>query len=240
MDNIVNKDDAQLRMEGLSTGREEGPGERATARCQSPVRLRSPHRGQMELVPRCLDDLVPPQQAVRPMARWWSIWTCRPLSIQARDGVAGRDASDPKLLVAQWLYACVRGIGSARELEAKPQDSEAVRAWKQRMGSAEGKQIYRQRAATSETVNAELRRWRGLSRITVRRLAKALCVALWSALAYNITHFAPLPGGNVGAEIRSGPRKGPKPREIQFVRGTWKTPKIPPTALANGLEMNIT
>jgi hypothetical protein len=30
--------------------------------------------------------------------------------------VAGRDATDPELLVALWLYACIRGIGSAREL----------------------------------------------------------------------------------------------------------------------------
>ena len=77
-----------------------------------------------------------------------------------------------------------------RELEAKPQDGEAVRAWKQRMNSTEGKEIYRQRAATSETVNAELRSWRGLSRITVRGLAKARCIALWCALAYNVMHFA--------------------------------------------------
>jgi transposase len=77
-----------------------------------------------------------------------------------------------------------------QELEPKPGDSEAVRAWKQRMRSEEGKQIYKQRAATSETVNAELRTWRGLSRITVRGLAKARCVALWCALAYNVMHFA--------------------------------------------------
>lgn len=76
------------------------------------------------------------------------------------------------------------------ELEPKAGDSEAVRAWKQRMSSAEGKEIYRQRAATSETVNAELRSWRGMSRITVRGLAKARCIALWCALAYNIVHFA--------------------------------------------------
>jgi transposase len=37
-------------------------------------------------------------------------------SIKAREGMAGRDATDPQLLVALWLYACVRGIGSAREL----------------------------------------------------------------------------------------------------------------------------
>jgi len=78
-----------------------------------------------------------------------------------------------------------------RELEPKPRDSEAVRAWKQRMRSAEGKQIYRQRASTSETVNADLRTFRGLGRMLVRGLAKARCIALWCALAYNLLHFAP-------------------------------------------------
>jgi transposase len=76
-----------------------------------------------------------------------------------------------------------------QELDAKPGDSEAVLAWKQRMRSEEGKQIYKQRAATSETVNADLRTYRGLSRITVRGLAKIRCVALWCALAYNLMHF---------------------------------------------------
>jgi len=77
-----------------------------------------------------------------------------------------------------------------RELDPKPGDSEAVRAWKERMKSADGKEVYKQRAATSETVNAELRSWRGLGRITVRGLAKARCIALWCALAYNVMHFA--------------------------------------------------
>jgi len=78
-----------------------------------------------------------------------------------------------------------------RELEPKPGDSEAVRDWKQRMSSAEGKRIYQQRASSSETVNADLRTFRGLGRILVRGLAKARCLALWSALAYNLMHFAP-------------------------------------------------
>jgi transposase len=77
-----------------------------------------------------------------------------------------------------------------QELEPKRGDSEAVRAWKERMKSEKGKEIYQQRAATSETVNAELRSWRGLARITVRGLAKARCIALWCALAYNVMHFA--------------------------------------------------
>jgi transposase len=77
-----------------------------------------------------------------------------------------------------------------RELEPKRGDSEAVLAWKRRMASEEGKQIYKQRAATSETVNADLRSYRGLSQIMVRGLKKARCVALWCALAYNLMHFA--------------------------------------------------
>lgn len=76
-----------------------------------------------------------------------------------------------------------------RELEPKPGDSEAIRAWKQRMASEEGKQIYQERAATSETVNADLRTYRGLTQITVRGLNKIKCVALWCALAYNVMHF---------------------------------------------------
>jgi transposase len=77
-----------------------------------------------------------------------------------------------------------------RELAPKPGDSPGVLAWKRRMASQAGKEIYKQRASTSETVNADLRTYRGLSQILVRGLKKAQCVALWSALAYNLTHFA--------------------------------------------------
>jgi transposase len=76
------------------------------------------------------------------------------------------------------------------ELKPKPSDSEEIRAWKQRMESEEGKKIYQQRAATSETVNAELRTYRGLAPFTVRGLNKIKCVTLWCALAYNLTHFS--------------------------------------------------
>ena len=68
----------------------------------------------------------------------------------------------------------------------------AMLRWKKRMASEQGKQIYKQRAATSETVNADLRTYRGLSQINVRGKNKIKCVALWCALAYNIFHFAQL------------------------------------------------
>ena len=68
-------------------------------------------------------------------------------------------------------------------------DSPALAQWRTRMGSDQGKAIYQQRAATSETINAQMRR-QGLTQLTVRGLRKAKCIALWAALAYNLTLFA--------------------------------------------------
>jgi transposase len=71
----------------------------------------------------------------------------------------------------------------------QPNDSPAVVEWRKRMGSPQGKDIYKERASTSETVNADLRTYRGLSPFLVRGLRKVTCVAMWSALAYNLMHF---------------------------------------------------
>ena len=71
----------------------------------------------------------------------------------------------------------------------REKDSPEVAAWRQRMASEEGKTIYKERAATSETVNADLRTYRGVDRFLVRGLRKVRCVTLWSALAYNLMHF---------------------------------------------------
>jgi transposase len=67
----------------------------------------------------------------------------------------------------------------------KPDDSPAVAAWRQRMGTDEAKAIYKERAATAETTNADCRTHRGLDRFNVRGQAKVLCVALWTAVTYN-------------------------------------------------------
>jgi len=76
------------------------------------------------------------------------------------------------------------------EYEPRATDSPAIQAWRERMGSEQGQQVYRQRAATSETINADLRCFRGLAKLTVRGLQKIKCVVLWSALAYNLLHVA--------------------------------------------------
>jgi IS5 family transposase len=53
------------------------------------------------------------------------------------------------------------------------------------MATAEGQAIYRERAATSECVNA-LARNRGLHQFAVRGLRKVRAVLLWFALAHNL------------------------------------------------------
>lgn len=82
--------------------------------------------------------------------------------------------------------------------EPKPQDSPEVGQWRQRMGTPQAKEIYRQRGATVETANGDLREHRGLDRIVVRGLPKALCVVLWAAITYNV-HLL------IGAGLLGGP-----------------------------------
>ena len=73
--------------------------------------------------------------------------------------------------------------------QPKKTDSEAVAEWRQRMGTPEAKAIYKGRASTIETVNAELKTERGLTPFRVRGLSKVRCVSLWCVLAYNVMHF---------------------------------------------------
>src|ERR1039458_9933362 len=86
-------------------------------------------RRQMAMVVQCPDDLVPAQHPVRMVMALVETLDLSRFSepIKARDGVAGRDATDPRLLVGLWLYACIRGIGSARELARRCEESAAFR-----------------------------------------------------------------------------------------------------------------
>jgi transposase len=64
-------------------------------------------------------------------------------------------------------------------------DSAEIIRWRARMGSEEGKEIYKQRASTAECVNAQARN-RGLLRLLVRGQRKVKAVALWFAIAHNV------------------------------------------------------
>ena len=67
----------------------------------------------------------------------------------------------------------------------KEGDSPEVGAWRKRMGTDEAKDLYKERAATAECVNA-LARQRGLLRLRVRGTAKVRGVLLMYALAHNL------------------------------------------------------
>ena len=72
-----------------------------------------------------------------------------------------------------------------------PGDSQALGQWRERMGTDEAKQIYKERAASIECTNAHLRN-RGLQRFNVRGLNKARAVLLWHALAHNLKRMMAL------------------------------------------------
>ena len=73
----------------------------------------------------------------------------------------------------------------------KATDSEAVAAWRERMGTEEAKELYKKRAAVAECVNAQSRN-RGLQQFRVRGLAKVKCVMLIFALAHNLMRMVSL------------------------------------------------
>jgi transposase len=88
------------------------------------------------------------------------------------------------------IYAPLKR-GRARRAGARPnhRDTPEVAAWRCRMVHPDAQRAYRARAATAETTNADLRRWRGLDRFQVRGLRKARCHAMLSVLAYNLARW---------------------------------------------------
>ena len=75
--------------------------------------------------------------------------------------------------------------GSSRRHWIVPTDSEAVKAWRMRMSTDEGKKIYKERGSTAELVNAQCRA-QGLGQFLVRGLRKVLAVAVLHAITHNM------------------------------------------------------
>lgn len=88
-------------------------------------RLRLPERNQVEIRCLALDQLLPDDHQARLVWAYVEGLDLTPLylAIQARQGVAGRDANDPRILMALWLYATLDGVGSARQLDQLCTDS---------------------------------------------------------------------------------------------------------------------
>jgi transposase len=71
----------------------------------------------------------------------------------------------------------------------RPDDTPQVAQWRQRMATAEAKEIYKERASTAECVNAQARN-RGLYQFRIRGLVKVKAVVLWYVLAHNLMRTA--------------------------------------------------
>jgi transposase len=85
----------------------------------------------------------------------------------------------------------VTSVAPVSEFDPKPGDSPAVTQWRARMNTESARELYRQRAATAECVNA-LARNRGLLRMPVRGLARVGCVVGLFVLAHNLMRTAEL------------------------------------------------
>ncbi len=102
-----------------------GPALAAAGEPAAAPRLRKANRFQVTMECRCPDELVPANHRVRVLWQvmqqqdWSAFWE----PIKAREGIAGRDATDPCVLATLWLYATSRSIGSARELDRQCKES---------------------------------------------------------------------------------------------------------------------
>lgn len=82
------------------------------------VRVQRPERQQVQWRDAALDQLIPRDHRVRAV---WSYVDSLDLKllyrhIQAVEGGKGRDAVDPKILLALWMFAIIEGVSSARHL----------------------------------------------------------------------------------------------------------------------------
>lgn len=84
------------------------------------------------------------------------------------------------------VFAPLRHRRSGRDPEQlRPTDSQAVQAWRQRMATDEAREIYKERGATAELVNAQCR-GQGLLQFLVRGIDKVKAVALLHAITNNM------------------------------------------------------
>lgn len=86
---------------------------------ESAPRVQVPIRNQVEFFESDLESLVPEEHQVRTV---WAYAVAADLGalydqIKALEGSAGRTPIDPRILLALWLYATLRAVGSARELD---------------------------------------------------------------------------------------------------------------------------
>lgn len=120
----------------------------------------------------------------------------KPAEYLVDKGYVDHDSIDKADAAGVTLYGPVPATGRPRKDGAprephkpKATDSEAVIRWRERMASEEGQKAYRERAETAELTNAEVKGRQRLLQVSVRGLDKVKCVALWAAVAVNLTRM---------------------------------------------------
>ena len=106
------------------------------------------------------------------------------------EGYVAMDQIDAAEKAGVTVYAPLPKGKDRKPVTSSRWDTPCTKAWRDRMQTAAAKEIYKQRAPTSERPNAEFQERLGLRSFAVRGLPGVRCVALWTALAYNIIHFA--------------------------------------------------
>ena len=94
------------------------------------ARVKRPERKQIEFRPVALDQLLRADHRARAVWAYVDSLDLSPLyaKIQAVTGKAGRDAVDPKILLALWMYATIEAVSSARQL-ARLCERDVVYMW---------------------------------------------------------------------------------------------------------------
>jgi transposase len=82
------------------------------------VRVKRPQRDQIQWRDAALDQMIPMDHRVRSVWAYVDSLDLTPLyqKIDAVEGGVGRDAVDPKIPMALWMFAIIEGVSSARHL----------------------------------------------------------------------------------------------------------------------------
>jgi hypothetical protein len=139
-------------------------------------------------------------QLLPAMQRIEARYGCKPEEVLADGGFASRgdieklESAEPACTVYAPPTEFKNKDGTP--VEPKADESAEVKAWRMRMKMAEAKAIYKERAATVECANAQMRN-RGMVQFRVRGLKKVRAVVLLFALVHNVLRAVSLRGACV-------------------------------------------
>ena len=178
-------------------------------------RFKPPNRTQIEYRACCWNDLLPDGHPAQIVWEHVQSLDLSPLyqRIKAVEGRPGQPPIDPRILMALWLYATLRGVGSARELDRRC-ETDLPFQWICGGVSVNHHTLADFRTAHVEFLNDTLTasvavlihedlvtldrvaqdgmcvnalaRNRGLYQVRVRGRPKVLAVVLWYVLAHNL------------------------------------------------------